>query len=91
MRAKEAPLLRPLSLLPYPGTNQRKIKSSPVDSSQGIHGRAFAYPLFRGGISRGESALGLFLPVCYNLIDDRLNGLSQPLIDQLLVFLMLLG
>ena len=53
MRAKEAPALRPLTPLPSPSTNRRKIKSSPVDSTQGIHGRASAYLLFRGGIYRG--------------------------------------
>ncbi|ERJ71807.1 hypothetical protein HMPREF1556_01106 [Porphyromonas sp. oral taxon 278 str. W7784] len=52
MRAKEVPLLRLLSPLPSPSTNQRKIKSSPVDSTQGLHGRASAYLLFRGGSSR---------------------------------------
>lgn len=84
MRAKEAPLLRPLSLLPYPGTNQRKIKNSPVDSTEGIHGRASAYLLFRGEISRRGSALGLFFPVCDDQIDESTKLLCLCLIDLLL-------
>jgi len=36
IRAKRAPL---------PSTNRREIRNSPVDSTQGIHGRASAYPL----------------------------------------------
>ena len=91
MRAKRA--------LPPRNIDRRKIKSSPVDSTQGIHRRASAIPDSGAGAIRkrsyyarfflpSSSRIGLFLrlaiPIINDQIDESTKLLYLYLIDKLM-------